>query len=199
MEYLKLNFLSLKVLRSEELKEYLNLFLKEWKKFYPDQIKTHIETLTETKKIHKLEAMKKFEEEITSQFNFLINTFQSFPDPFKIYTFWEISGKHGFLKNHKGDEDLSVLSGGEFPEFWTWDKDFYGPPNNQNVTDEYKITGIAYKEYINWSLTLLKNCELAYGLEEKEVILFQDKKIQIIQIEGDNFLKVFPREKREIN
>lgn len=187
-----LDFLKLNMQDLEEMKEYLKSFLKKWKKYYPDQVKTYVEAIVYTKKVSKLEAVKKLEIEIADQVNYLINTFQSFLDPFKIYTFWEISKIHAFLENHEGD--FYILSRGEFPEFWAWDKDSSGaPPDNENNAAEYIITGLAFKKDINWGLTLLKNCELAYGLEEKEVILFSDKKIQIIQFEEyvPNFCKKY--------
>lgn len=189
----KLAFLELKVRDPSDLNDYLDLFLKEWRKFYPDQLRTHIENIAYSRKISKLEAIKILEDEITSQFKHLIDTFQSFPDPFKIYSFWEITNVNEFLNNFK--ENMLPLSQGWFPEFWAWSKDSLFPPNDENSNQEYAIIGLIFKNNVNWALTLLKNCELAYGLDEKEVVLLPNKEIQIIKIEGRNFIREFPMKK----
>ncbi len=185
------NFLKVNIQQVGNMKRDLRLFLKEWRCFYPDQLKTHIENIVYTVKISKMEAMKMLEEKITNQFNYLIKYFQSFPDPFKIYSFWDLTNVNNFLNNCK--EELFALSQGGFPEFWAWSRDSSFPPYEEVCDEDYEITGLVFKKDVNWALTLLKNCELTIGLNEKEVILFPNIKIKIVKIEGNNFLKEFRR------
>lgn len=193
----ELNFLKVNVQQVGDMKGELRLFLIEWRRFYPDQLKTHLENIVYTTKVSKMEAMKMLEEKITKQFNFLIKYFHSFPDPFKIYSLWDTTNVNDFLKDCK--EEMFVLSQGGFPEFWAWSKDSSFPPLEEVGDEDYEITGLVFNKDVNWALTLLKNCELTYGLDEKEIVIFPHKKIQIIKIEGNNLKREFPMRKREKN
>ena len=48
-----LDFLKLDIQNLEEMKGYLNLFMKGWKKFYPAQCETHVDTNACTKNYQK--------------------------------------------------------------------------------------------------------------------------------------------------
>lgn len=111
----ELNFLKANVQQVGDIKGELRLFLKKWRRFYPDQLKTHIDNIVYTVKVSKMEAMKILEEKITDQFNFLIKYFYSFPDPFKIYSLWDITNVNDFLKDFK--EEMFILSQGAFQNF----------------------------------------------------------------------------------
>ncbi len=175
----------------EEIKDYLPQFLKEWKKFYPDQIKTHVEALVYTKKISKFEAMKTLEDEITEQVNVLIDRYHYFPEPFKIYSFLDIPNVKVFLRDLRENEYFMFQR--NFPELWVWSKDALHSHNEMNLNNEYLIAGTIFKRDVNWTLTLLKNCEFTYGLDEKEIIIFHGAEIQIIEIKGHNFFYIFKR------
>ena len=137
--------------------------------------------------------MKTLEDEITEQFNHLVATYQEFPDPFKIYSIRQIPEESEFFKNYIGNEELSTFSMGDFPEFWTWDEDSHYFTIYEDDNNDYKITALIFQKDINWALTILKNCEFAYGVHEKEIILLPRIKVQIIEIKGKNFLREFKR------
>ena len=84
------DFIKLRVQDPGELKEFLPSFLKEWRRFYIDQLKIHVESVVHSRKMSKLDRVKIIENEIIEQFNELVETYQHFPDPFPIYSLWEI-------------------------------------------------------------------------------------------------------------
>ena len=53
------------------------------------------------------------------------------------------------------------------------------------------MAGLIFKKDVNWLLKIMKNCEIAYNLDEKEIILFQGAEIKIFKIEGKDFLREF--------
>lgn len=84
------DLIKLRVQDPEELKEFLPSLLIEWRRFYLDQLKIHVERFVHSRKMSKLEGIKIIENEITEQSNELVETYQQFPDPFPIYSLWEI-------------------------------------------------------------------------------------------------------------
>ncbi|MFX1570403.1 MAG: hypothetical protein ACFFCV_18735 [Promethearchaeota archaeon] len=173
----------------EELNELLPPFLVEWRKYYPDQLKTHVENISYSKKVSKLEAMKILEKEITDQFNQLVFIYQTFTDPFKIYSFWEIDWKNELLQDSK--KELCVSRKGK-SDVWTWSTDSLYPCEEINDSNVYLVTGLIFKKDVDWKITLLKNSELNIGLDEKEIVLFPESTIQIIRIEGNDIIREFP-------
>jgi len=84
-----LDFLKLTIHVTEELKAHLKLFLKEWRNFYPDQLKTQANNIAYTKKISMLEAIKQLEDEIIEQFNNLVDTLLYVKrNPGKRFIYW---------------------------------------------------------------------------------------------------------------
>ena len=53
-----MGFLKLEIQNLEEMKEHLNLFLKEWRNFYPDQLKTNVDSIAYSKKSVKIGSHK---------------------------------------------------------------------------------------------------------------------------------------------
>ncbi len=178
-----MDFLKLKIQNPEEMKGYFPQFLKEWGNFYPDQLKTHVDTIAYSKKISKLEAIKLLEGEITEQFNKLVDIYQSFSDPFKIYSFWEAQKniEKGIRVTRPYDSDVWV---------WCLDSEYpfeVLPFEENNPKTIYQITGLAFKKDVDWKVTILKNCELTIGFDEKEIVLFRGTKIKIVEIKENNF------------
>ena len=199
-----MDFLKLNIQNPEEIKGYFPQFLKEWRNFYPDQLKTHVDTIAYSKKISKLEAIKLLEEEVTEQFYNLVDIYQNFPNPFKIYTLWPVLDVNEFLKHIKGGifaqhqqyypEFWAWSKESTFPpEFWAWSKESTFPPENIDADETVFMTGLIFKKEVNWPLTLMKNCILVYGLDEKEIVLLERTAIDIVKIEGKIFLREFKR------
>jgi len=134
-----------------------------------------------------MEAIKLLEEEITEQFNVLVDVYQKFPNPFLLYTFRQIPNIEEFFKGIK--EDMFFEYKRDDPQRCSWAEisRFYEEVIGTN--EALFIAGLICKEVVNWPMTIMKNCELAYGLDDKEFILFQGTEIKIIKIEVKNFVR----------
>ncbi len=163
----------------DDMKDYLPYFLKEWKQLYPDQVKTHVNAIAYSKEVSKMEAIGILENDISEQFTDLITMYKKFPNPFKIYSYCVISSDHTNLDIKNLYETLEI--DGKLPLIWVWSEHTQYPFDFE-LKDAYLVTGLVHKKDIDWNMTLLKNCELSCGLNEREIIIVPEIKVQIIKI-----------------
>ncbi len=167
----------------ETLDRDLSTFLKKWKTVYSNQFNWRTNEIMRGKQITKLKAEKLVEFEIKEQFKSLVIKYRNFPDPIKVFGFFTLTNNGEFQKAIS--TGYTSIELGSLPTKWVWSIDSLRTPNDFTLKNTYLLTGIAWQIEVDWWLTILKNCELPFGLDGKEVIFYQNSIVQIVNVRGN--------------
>lgn len=164
--------------------KYIDEFKKEWLKQNYDFIESSVEK----------EKIKEFQSALLSQaiddYYNLLEDFSYFPDPFKIFRaitikdfdkFFEYLEKGEYLKDYEG---LGI--------YWTWDEysatPIWASRGEGEKAENIRITALINKDEVDWWNTILLNTDSSIGEEEKEIRLFKNSEIEIIEIEREEIM-----------
>lgn len=132
---------------------------------------------------YNVKTMKEFYEEVLrEQFEYFIDKFQDFPDPFPIYREMGVEDINEFLTKLRRDEYYGKYTG--LGIYWSWDKE------SAKQQWEYRKGGYiifliatVFKKDVNWVQTIVANLSHSTGEDEKEITLKSKSPVILKEIE----------------